>query len=125
MRTRKDRTGGSGRTVDEYLARLDDTRRGVLERMRQQIRAAAPGAEECINFGVCAFRLDGQMLIGFGAAASHCALYLFSGSTIAAHKDQLAGYKTSKGAIRFPADRPLPATLVRRLVRARIAENRR
>jgi uncharacterized protein YdhG (YjbR/CyaY superfamily) len=63
------------------------------------------------------------MLVAFGATAEHCAFYLMSSSTVAAHKDELRGYDTSKGTIRFKADRPLPATLVRNLVKARIAEN--
>jgi uncharacterized protein YdhG (YjbR/CyaY superfamily) len=63
------------------------------------------------------------MLVGFGAAAKHCALYLMSSSTVETYKDELKGYDTSKGTIRFPADKPLPAALVRKLVKARIAEN--
>ena len=64
------------------------------------------------------------MLVGFGAARSHCSFYPMSSSTVAAHQAELKGFQTSKGAIRFTADRPLSAVLVRKLVRARIAENR-
>jgi len=110
-------------TVDEYLAALPDEQRATLEKVRKAIRAAAPQAEECISYGLAAFRLAGRPLVAFGATAGHCAFYPMSSITIAAHKDELADYDTSKGTIRFPASRPLPATLVRKLVKARIAEN--
>jgi uncharacterized protein YdhG (YjbR/CyaY superfamily) len=110
------------RTVDEYLAALSDDRRAALEKLRATIRGAAPKAEECISYQIPAFRLHG-MLVGFGATTHHCAFYLMSASTVAAFKDDLKGYDTSKGTIRFQPDKPLPAALVRKLVKARIAEN--
>ena len=79
--------------------------------------------KKCISYGLAAFRLDGKPLVGFGATANHCAIYLMSGSTVDAHKDELKNYDTSKGTIRFQADKPLPVALVRKLVKARIAEN--
>lgn len=111
------------KNIDEYLAIFSADQRAALEKLRKTIRAAAPHAEECISYGLAAFRLQGKPLVGMGATANHCAFYLMSGSTVAAHADLLAGYDTSKGAIRFPASQPLPATLVRKLVKARIAEN--
>lgn len=111
------------RTIDEYLAGLSDDKRAALESLRRTIRAAAPKAEECISYQLAAFRLDGRMLVAFGATANHCAFYAMSSSTLAAHKDTLEGWDTSKGTIRFQADNPLPASLVRKLVKARIAEN--
>ena len=117
-------TPGKPRNVDEYLAALSAEKRAALQKLRKTIRAAAPQAEECISYGLCAFR-QGGMLVGFGATKSHCAFYLMSGATVAAHKDLLEGYDTSKGTIRFEADKPLPAALVRKLVRARIAESAR
>jgi len=111
------------RTIDEYLATLSDDKRAALEKLRKTIRAAAPKAEECISYGLAAFRLNGRPLVAFGATAKHCAFYLMSGSTVAAHKDELKDYDTSKGTIRFQPDNPLPAALVRKLVKARIAEN--
>ena len=110
------------KTIDEYLAGLSDDKRAALETLRKTIRAAAPHAEECISYQLPAFRLNG-MLVGFGATANHCAFYLMSSSTVAAHKDELEDYDTIKGTIRFQPDEPLPATLVRKLVKARIAEN--
>jgi uncharacterized protein YdhG (YjbR/CyaY superfamily) len=110
-------------TIDEYLAPLSADKRAALERLRKAIRAAAPKAEEYIGYGLAAFRLDGKPLVAFGASAKHCAFYPMSSATVDDHRDALAGYDTSKGTIRFPADKPLPAALVRKLVKARIAEN--
>ena len=107
----------------EYLAALRDDQRAALEALRTAILAAAPGAEEYIGYGLAAFRLGGKPLVAVGATATHCALYLMSGSTVAAHAKALAGYDTSKGTVRFRPDAPLPPALVRKLVRARVAEN--
>jgi uncharacterized protein YdhG (YjbR/CyaY superfamily) len=110
------------RTIDEYLATLGEDQRAALEKLRKAIRAAAPKAEECISYQLPAFRQNG-MLVGFGATAKHCAFYLMSGTTVEAHREELSGYDTSKGTIRFQPDEPLPAALVRKLVKARLAEN--
>src|SRR2546421_5353570 len=110
------------KTIDEYLAALSDDKRVALEKLRKIIRAAAPKAEECISYQLAAFRLNG-MLVAFGATANHCAFYLMSSSTVEAHRDELKEYDTSKGTIRFQADKPLPVALVRKLVKARIAVN--
>ena len=107
------------RTIDEYLTALSNDKRAALERLRRIIRAAAPGAEECISYGLPAFRLDGKGIACFGAAANHCAIY----GAVGAYKDELEAFDTSKGTIRFQPDDPLPATLVRKLVKARIAKN--
>ena len=114
---------GKPQTIDEYLAALRDDKRAALEKLRKTIRAVAPKAEECISYQLPAFRLDGKMLVAFGATANHCAFYPMSSSTVEAHKGDLKDYYTSKGTIRFQADNPLPGTLVRKLVKARIAEN--
>jgi uncharacterized protein YdhG (YjbR/CyaY superfamily) len=108
-------------TVDSYLAALPADKRAALEKLRTAILASAPGAEECISYQIPAFRLDGKMLVWFGAAANHCAFY--PGAVVEAHEDELKDYKTSKGTIRFSPDRPLPSALVRKLVKARIASN--
>jgi uncharacterized protein YdhG (YjbR/CyaY superfamily) len=113
---------GKPKTIDEYLANLNDDQRAALEKLRKTIQAAAPQAEECISYQLPAYRLNG-MLVAFGATSRHCAFYLMSSSTVAAHRDLLKGYDTSKGTIRFAANKPLPAALVRKLVKARIAEN--
>ncbi len=113
---------GKPKTIDEYLAALSDDKRAALEKLRKAIQAAAPKAEECISYQLPAFRQN-RMLVAFGATAKHCAFYLMSSSIVEAHTDELTGYDTSKGTIRFQADKPLPAALVRKLVKARIAEN--
>lgn len=114
---------GKPTTIDEYLATLSGEKRAALEKLRQNITAVAPEADECISYQIPAFRLDGKLLVGFGATANHCAFYPMSASTIEALQDDLKDYATSKGAIRFQADHPLPETLVRKIVQARIAEN--
>jgi uncharacterized protein YdhG (YjbR/CyaY superfamily) len=111
------------KTIDEYLAVLSDHQRAALEKLRKTIRTAAPKAEECISYGLAAFRLDGRALVAFGAAEHHCSLYPMSSTTVEDLKDELKNYDTSKGTIRFPADEPLPVALVQKLVKARIAEN--
>ena len=125
----KARSGGAGstagkpaRTTDEYLAALGAEQRSALEKLRRMIRAAAPGAEECISYRLPAFRKDG-VLVAFGATANHCAFYLMSSTALDAFEEDLKGYDTSKGTIRFQPEKPLPAALVRKLVRARLDEN--
>ncbi len=114
---------GRARTIDEYLVGLSDDKRAALERLRKTIKAAAPRAEECISYGLPAFRLDGKPLVAFGATANHCAFYPMSSTTVEDYKDELGDFETSKGTIRFQAHKALPAALVRKLVKARIAEN--
>ena len=111
-------------TIDEYLAPLSDDKRAALQKLRRAIRAAAPDAEECISYGIPAVRLGGKMLVWFGAATNHCSFYP-GALPIAAHKKELEAYKISKGTIRFTPDRPLPARLVRKLVKTRMAERAR
>lgn len=108
---------------DEYLAKLDEAQRSALQKLCALIKSAAPKADECISYQLAAFKLDGRMLVAVGATAKHCAFYLMSSSTVEAHAAELKNYDTSKGTIRFAPDEPLPATLVRKLVRARIQEN--
>jgi uncharacterized protein YdhG (YjbR/CyaY superfamily) len=108
------------KTHDNYLAAVTEDKRGALQKLRRAIKAAAPKAEECISYQIPAFRLNGKFLVAYGAATNHCAFY--PGSTVNALKEELKGYNTSKGTIRFPADKPLPTALVRKLVRLRIEE---
>jgi uncharacterized protein YdhG (YjbR/CyaY superfamily) len=110
------------KTIDDYLSTLPAEQRAALERVRKAIRAAAPDAEECINYGVPAFRLDGKCIGGFGASKQHCSYYPMSGDVVAALRQDLTKYETSKGAIHFAAAKPLPAALVKKLVKARMAE---
>ena len=108
-------------TIDAYLAPLRADQRAALEKLRRSIRAAVPKAEECISYQIPAFRLHGRFLVAFGAAASHCSFYP-GAYPIEVCKAQLKDYSLSKGTIRFPVDEPLPAALVRKLVKARVAQ---
>jgi uncharacterized protein YdhG (YjbR/CyaY superfamily) len=111
-------------TIDAYLASTPPDQRVALQRLRKAVLAAAPGAEECFYYRMPAFRHEGKALVAFAAAKRHCALYPLSGRVVTAHRAALSGFETSKGTIRFQPDRPLPLALIRKLVRARIAENR-
>jgi uncharacterized protein YdhG (YjbR/CyaY superfamily) len=107
-------------TVDEYLARLDPDKRAALRKLRRDIRAAAPGAEECISYRMPAFRISGRILLWMGAAADHVAFY--PGGIVRDFAADLGAYDLGKGTIRFSPARPLPAALVRTLVKARLAQ---
>jgi uncharacterized protein YdhG (YjbR/CyaY superfamily) len=108
-------------TVGSYLRRLSPEKRAALMKIRRAVKAAAPRVEERISYGIPAFTLDGRVLVWYAAMKDHCSF--FPGAyPIKALKRDLKKYKISKGTIRFSPDKPLPATLVRKLVRARIAE---
>ena len=109
------------KTPDEYLKSLSADKRAALETLRKNIKAAAPKADECISYGVPAFRLNGKFLVAYAAAKNHCAFY--PGSVLSNLKE-LKNYDTSKGTIRFPPDKPLPAALARKLVKLRMAKMR-
>jgi uncharacterized protein YdhG (YjbR/CyaY superfamily) len=109
-------------THNDYLAAVNADKRTALKKLRKDIKAAAPKAEECISYGIPGFRLNGKLLVSYGAGAKHCAFY--PGSIVEEFKDELKGYDTSKGTIRFPADEPLPSALVRKIVKARIAQQK-
>lgn len=113
---------GKPKSIDEYLSRLPDDQRAELEKLRRMIHAAAPKADEAINYQIPMFRQHG-MLVGFGARKSHCALYTMSKATIPALGDAVNGFDTSTGTIRFTPETPLPAALVKKIVALRIAEN--
>lgn len=108
--------------VDDYLAAVPEEARATLEKLRKTIQAAAPKATETISYRVPTFKYRGP-LVAFAAFPNHCGFYVMSPSVMEAHKDKLESFDTSKGTIRFPASKPLPAALVRKLVKARIAEN--
>jgi uncharacterized protein YdhG (YjbR/CyaY superfamily) len=109
------------KSVDEYLAALPDEARLTLERIRKSIKAAAPKADEVISYQIPMYKQNG-MVVGFAAFKDHCSL--FPGATpLATFKDELKTYKTSKGTIQFAIGKPLPAALVKKIVKARLAEN--
>jgi uncharacterized protein YdhG (YjbR/CyaY superfamily) len=116
------RTGlGRPATVDEYLNAIDPDKRAALEKLRATIRAAVPRGEECISYGLPCIRLDGRMLLHFGAAARHCSFY--PGGIVREFEDELSGFETSRGTIRFDPTHPLPASLVRRIIKALVARS--
>jgi len=119
------KTNISPTNVDEYLAAVPEPARSTLNRVRAAIRSAVPAeATEVISYGMPTFRYKGPLL-GFAAFSNHCGLYPMNPGIIEAFKHELKDFPTSKGTIRFPVDKPLPVPLIRKLVKARIAENER
>jgi uncharacterized protein YdhG (YjbR/CyaY superfamily) len=110
-------------TVDDYLAAVRPDARAALIKLRKAIKAAAPEATEGISYQVPMFKQDGRPLVSYGAATAHCAFYVMSPELLRAHASALKGYELGKGSIQFPPDKPLPAALVTKLVKARLAEN--
>ena len=122
MMKRSRNASPSAADVDAYLASIPEDARAALQKLRRVIRSAAPKATEAISYQIPTFRYNGP-LVSFAAFPSHCGFYVLSPAVMEAHKAELRDYETSKGTIRFSASKPLPAALVRKLVRARIAEN--
>jgi uncharacterized protein YdhG (YjbR/CyaY superfamily) len=110
------------RTIDEYLATVTGARRAVLDALRKDLRSIVPKAEECISYGLPAFRLDGKVVAGFAATARGCSYFPFSGSTLATLAQEIQGYEGTRGSLHFGPERRLPRALVRKLVKARMAE---
>lgn len=110
----------NARTIDEYVHGLPPKTRRVLQELRATIRAAAPGAEETMNYAIPTFKLNGN-LVHFAAFENHVGFYP-TPSGITAFKKELAEYKSSKGSVQFPLDQPLPLQLVSRIVKFRVAE---
>ena len=117
------KSDSGSKDVDEYLAGVPEPARTTLNKTRAIIRSAVPpGATETISYGISTFKFKG-LLLGFAAFSDHCSLFPMSRTLIEAFKKELSDFQTSKGTIRFPLDKPLPAPLVKKIVKARIAEN--
>ena len=111
-------------TVEEYLASLPPDRRASMETLRRAARAGAPEATESIAYGMPALRSHGrQFLVSYAAFKAHYSLFPASDPVIEACGDELTPFLSGKGTIRFPADRPIPAALVTKIVKVRFAEN--
>jgi uncharacterized protein YdhG (YjbR/CyaY superfamily) len=111
------------KTVNEYLAAVPEPARSTLKKVRAAIRAAAPAeTAELISYGMPIYKYKGT-LIGLAAFPKHCSLFLATSSLLKMFKDELSRYKTSRGTIRFPTDQPIPATLVKKIVKSRVAQN--
>jgi uncharacterized protein YdhG (YjbR/CyaY superfamily) len=108
--------------VDRYLSTLEEPKRRTLESLRTSILAVVPEAEQCISYGMPAFKLSGKTVAGFAAFKHHLSYLPHSGSVLSALADDVAGYERSKGALRFAIDKPLPKPLVKKLVRTRMRE---
>jgi uncharacterized protein YdhG (YjbR/CyaY superfamily) len=114
--------GDVPRDIDDYLKRYPEDVRTTLGQLRKWIKEAAPKSEEAITYHIPTFKYKGS-LVGFGATKKHCAFYVMSNTALKSFKEELKDYDTSTGTIRFPHDAPLPAKLVKRIVKERIMEN--
>jgi uncharacterized protein YdhG (YjbR/CyaY superfamily) len=116
------RSAKVAKNIDEYLAGQLPKSRSALKKLRQIILSVAPDAEEVISYAMPAFKYHG-MLVGFAGWKNHSGFYPWNSRTVEEFKDDLKGYETSKGAIQFPLDKPIPVALVKKIVKARMKEN--
>ena len=116
------RQNDRGKTVSAYLAALPKDSRAALQMLRKDIKAAAPRAVELIVWGMPAFK-QGKLLVGYAAFIDHCSFFPMSATIVSEYAALLKDHSTTKGSIHFSASKPLPAALVRHMVKARIAEN--
>ncbi len=115
----------SAADVDAYLRGIEEPKRSTLEALRRTILEIVPDAEQIISYRVPAFRVEGRIVAGFATFKDHLSYLPFSGSVLPALAGELEGYTMTKSALHFPVDRPLPKTLVRKLIAARRSEPRR
>lgn len=112
----------SKQEIDQYLGTLDEPKRAALAHLRDTIVAIVPDAEQCISYGMPAFKLRGKAIAGFAAFKSHLSYLPHSGSVIPPLAKETEGYTKTKGSLHFPVDEPLPRKLVKKLLDARMAE---
>lgn len=108
--------------VDAYLATIDEPKRSTLEQLRGTIRQIIPDAEECISYGMPAFRLHGKVVAGFAAFKNHLSYLPHSGSVIPQLRSELSSYATTTGSLHFAVDKPLPKELVEKLIAVRLGQ---
>lgn len=112
----------AAREIDDYLATLDEPKKSTLQQLRASLLELLPDAQECISYGMPAFKVQGKTVAGFAAFKNHLAYLPHSGSVLPALADDLAGYQQTKGSLHFAVDEPLPRALVAKLVSARLSE---
>jgi uncharacterized protein YdhG (YjbR/CyaY superfamily) len=112
----------TSREIDRYLAELEEPKRGTLEALRKSIAEIVPGAEQGLSYGVPSFKVQGMPVAGFAAFKNHLSYLPHSGSVLEVLGNDVAGYETSKGALKFAIDKPLPKRLVKKLVNTRMRE---
>lgn len=112
----------SAQEVDQYLSTLDEPHRATLSKVRRTILELIPDAEQGVSYGVPVFKLDGKNIAGLSAAKKHLSYLPHSGRVTSALADALTAYETSKGALKFAVDKPLPKTIIRKLIQARRRE---
>lgn len=110
----------SSKEVDRHLAKIQEPQRSTLQKLRVFIKEVIPEAEEVISYGFPGYRLHGKIICGFDAFKNHCSFFPHSSLVIPELERELVNYKTSKGALQFAVDQPLPKSLVRKLIRTRI-----
>ncbi len=115
----------SAEEIDRYLAGIEEPKRSTLEQLRQSILRVIPEADECISYGMPAFRLNGRVVAGFAAFKNHLSYVPHSGSVLDKISDDLVGYSMTKGSLHFPVDQPLPDELVEKLLTVRLATGKR
>jgi len=118
------KSGRAAKNVDEYLAGIPEPARSTLQHIRKVIKSVVPKeATEVISYRIPMFKFNG-MLVGYAAFAKHCSLFPTGSGVIEMFAKELRGYKTSRGTIQFPSDKPLPDGLVKKIVRQRVKESR-
>jgi uncharacterized protein YdhG (YjbR/CyaY superfamily) len=125
MAMTKAKAGGDGlAAVEAYLAKVLEPARSTLEKVRATIRSVVPAeATEAISYGMPAFKYQGA-LVGYAAFKDHCSFFPMSASLLDDFADEVKGYRTAKGTLQFPMDKPLPAALLKKLVKARVVQNK-
>jgi uncharacterized protein YdhG (YjbR/CyaY superfamily) len=117
------KSGKSAKTVEQYIAAVPEPARSTLEKVRATIRSAVPSeTTELISYGIPMFKYKG-LLMGYAAFSNHCSLFPMGSSLLKKFASDLEGYSLSKGTIRFPLDKPLPAALLKKFAKARVAQN--
>jgi uncharacterized protein YdhG (YjbR/CyaY superfamily) len=112
------------KTAEEYLERVPEPARSSLSKIRATIRAAVPAdATEGISYGMPVFKYHG-LLVGYAAFKNHCSFFPMNSSLVQEFKEELSAYKTAKGTIQFPSDKPLPAALLKKMVKIRVMDNK-